>query len=242
MFMIIGVLILVSIALVLYLRQGEKNQENVQQVQDASFLGGAVQDYVQSCVEKTGKEAITFVAEHGGYYHLPETVNFSLPYYFYNNENLMISRTELEQQISAYVNEELFFCVRNFAALKEYGYEISEGEINTSVRLGKEKVNVEVIFPITVTQGAIMKELVFFSAAVPSRIGTIYDAVFEWMKTQENEPDRICVSCLVRMAQEHELQIEMLPVDENTIFIIHEKKEQFVPEEYQFVNKYEFTE
>lgn len=240
-FIVISILIIFLIAGIFLVKTFLVGEE-LKEVDPAPMLSNSIKSYIESCIEQTGKKALTFVAQQGGYYELPPLSEFGLPYYFYENKSRLISKKELEQQISSYINNELFFCIQNFVPFKKAGLDIEQKEIIASAKISKEKVRFEVTFPVTIQQDALSKSIAYFSETVPSPLGVIYNMTAEFMRIQEEDPGRICVSCLSYLGAKNNLRTEMNLIYNNTVqfTIIDETKPQ-EPFEYLFLNRYEFA-
>ena len=238
-FIIIGIFALTAIAIFFGFRS-ELITEEIEKTEVAPLLSGSLQSYVESCIQEKGKEAIQFVSAHGGYYLLPEIShqNLALPYYLYQNQSYVISQRELERQLSLYIDNELFFCIRNFAPFQKTGLKIEQGEIATTAMLNSNRVVFDVTFPITVEQDTLAKTLLHFSGSIDSRIGTIHDIVTEFMQLQEKNSRSYCVSCLVNLLIEPTLRVEKTFVEDGImLFTIIDDDEML---EYSFLNQYLF--
>ncbi len=240
-FIVIGLLIILLVGSIFLLKAFIISEE-IEKTDLAPMLSDSIKSYIESCIEQTGKKALTFVARQGGYYELPPLSEFGLPYYFYENKSRLISKKELEQQISSYINNELFFCIQNFVLFKKTGLEIEQKEIITLTKVSTDKAVFDVTFPITIKQDALAKSIAYFSESVPSRLGTIHNMTAEFMRIQEEEPDRICVSCLSNLGAKNNLRTEMNLIYNNTIqFKIIDETKPGEPFEYLFLNRYEFA-
>lgn len=238
-FIIIGILILGGLAVIFAFRS-QLIAEEVEKTEVVPLLSGSLQSYVESCIQEKGKEAVQFVAAHGGYYLLPELSdeNLALPYYLYHNQSYVISKEELQKQLSLYLNNELFFCIRNFVPFQKTGLKIQQGEIAATTLLGEERVIFDVTFPIILEQDALTKTIAHFSGSVDSRLGTIHDLVTEFMLLQEKESSSYCVSCLVDLLIGNDLKAETTFIAEGVmLFTIIDENE---PLEFLFLNQYQF--
>ena len=246
-FIIVGILILLVVGAVFILKPllitGEIKAAKAQQ---ENLLGATVQNYIQSCLEKTGKEALIFIGQQGGYYKLPSLHNTVLlqPYYFYEDESHLLSKEELENQLSLYIDNELSFCIRNFVVFEEQGYDIQQEEVGTTTELGKEKVIFNVKFPVVVQKGEISKTIATFTTEVSSRLGTIYGLTEKFISKQAEDPNSICLSCITELSIENDVRIEMVPIDDLMAFRIVDEKNLIngQPYEFKFLNKYIFEE
>jgi len=247
-FIILGILILIIVGSFFLIRsysEEKRAETEAEKVQQAIQMSASIKHYIESCLDSTGKKALLFVGKHGGYYELPPQSDtfFLMPYYFYDDKSHLISKEELEKQISNYINNELFFCVKNFVVFEEQGYVIKQEEVNTSTIIAKNKVILNVNFPVTLAKGESVQNIVEFTTSINSRLGTIYDVIKELLEEQENDPTSICVSCGVVLGIEHDLRVEMSFIEEGEIMftIIDEKVPiNHEPFEYNFINKYEF--
>ena len=81
-----------------------------------------IQNFVQECLDDSLEKVIYRIGENGGYY-FPSKISTPLldvPYYLKNNQNLMPSKEEIQDQISRGIEKELFLCVENSALFPEY--------------------------------------------------------------------------------------------------------------------------
>ncbi len=240
-FLILGLLIIIVIAVILALRyfsvsEGEKE---VEKAEAAPMLGYSIKDYVDSCIKKTGEEAITYVSEHGGYYELPELSHpGGWPYYIYEDSIYMISQEELEEQLSKYMDAELFFCIKNFVGFKEYGLQIKQEEVSAVTGLFNDQVLFDVTFPITVMQDTLQKHIAYFSIAIPSSLGQLRSVSSEYLQRQKKDLGGACVSCIVNLMIENNFRVEMDDFGNNSVrfTIINEKGD--LPAKYVFMSKF----
>ncbi len=240
-FIVVGLLIILLVAAIFLVKAFFISSE-LKEIDPAPILSDSVKSYIESCIEKTGKSALAFVAQQGGYYELPALAELGLPYYLYGNKSRLLSKKELEQQISSYMNNELFFCIQNFIPFKKAGLDIEQKEIATVTKVFDEKVIFDVTLPVTIKQDALSKSIAYFSETAPSRLGVIHNATAEFMRIQVKDPGRICVSCLAALGIEKDLRTRMDLINDSVIrFTIIDETIPEEPFEYLFLNKYEFT-
>jgi len=244
-FIIVGILILLMASVYLLVQYDvfKKEVELTQtQVISATSLGGNIQTYIESCIKSTGEDAIVYIGKQGGYYQLPVIfdIDLKLPYYFYQNKSKFISQTELEKQLSLYVDNELLFCLMNFQAYKQQGYQIESGSIQTTTQINLGNVHYKINFPIYLTKGSSKKQLTNFEVKVPSRLKTIHEMINTFMLDQIKFPESVCLSCLNKLALSNDLRVELGPVDNLTLFTITDQKVKIKKKDYifEFVNYY----
>jgi len=258
-FVIIGIIILFIILGFLFMLGsfGKDNLETKEEkIIESTQLAGDVQNYVESCIEKTGEDALIFVGKQGGYYDLPEFSDNSLnlPYYFYDDQDISPNKEIVEEELAKYMSEMLFFCVEKFTYFKEKGYEIEQKEIQTETSILDSMVKFKISFPVYVEKGSVGKELLIFEMEIKSRLGTVLEAISEFMSIQKEEPLSVCVSCLNEIGQKNDFKMEMGParedpekddeIVENLVFVVIDEKVLInnEPFEFKFMNKYEFEE
>src|SRR3989344_3704129 len=89
-----------------------------------------VYNFVQTCIEEKSIETIYQVGENGGYFFPPNlSTDSGVLYYYLEGENLMPSKEQVEDEISFFLEQKLFFCTRNFVDFPDL--EINQGEIKT---------------------------------------------------------------------------------------------------------------
>ena len=248
-FMVLGFISLLVFGIIVGIRSYSQEQSvgsSQEQILEASQFAVPVKSYVESCLEKTGEEAIVFIGEHGGYYKLPKLSEpqLELPYYFYDNISYLLTKEELEKQLSNYIDNELFFCLGNFGIFKRQGYNIKQGDVSTITKVTENKVKFEVNLPVEVAGGTTLSSLDSFSTSISSRLGTIYDMVQKLMNEQVQNPGSICVGCITIWGIERDLRTEMYYLNEGEIMFVIVDEKVFVdgkPFKYIFINQYHFN-
>jgi len=200
-----------------------------------------IQNFVEGCLEDSLADVVYSVGEGGGYY-IPSTVSsvsgLEVPYYIKNNQNLMPTKEQIEEDISKYVSRDLVLCLGGFTLFPEY--EITKGKMKTKAMINPETVSVEVSYPLYVKKGDFSSKIEDFSADVPVRLGIIYDSISEFIG-QELGGEGSCLNCLLDILDQNDLYVASFDFDDHTrIFILRDlnskiNKEEFV---YNFANEY----
>lgn len=196
--------------------------------------------FVENCIESTAEEAIYSIGQSGGYFLPPElSTDSGIPYYYYNGQNYMPYKEEIEEEVSEYINEMLSFCVKNFVDFPEFN--ISEGEIKTETKILDNKVVLNIEYPINIKKGESTTRLKNFeNIEIPVRLGIVYDAVGKIIQDQLGH-ENICLSCILDIVLENDLYTEMIDYDEETIiFIIRDENSKIDDKSFEFIfaNKY----
>lgn len=200
-----------------------------------------IYNYVDNCLEKISEDAIYIIGQNGGYFIYANRSNeVGIPYYFDRGENLIPSKEKLEEELSLYVNEMMFFCTKNFAEFPDYN--IKSKEIKTKVEINNEYVTFDLNYPLSINKGENNFVLENFNKKISSRLDTIYKTAFEIIKEQMLDKENICINCIGDIAYDNNLVVSINDYDENTIiFSIRDNKIGLKGEEYvyYFANRYE---
>jgi len=196
--------------------------------------------FVRSCIEDTGKDAIYFVSQKGGYFSSPIDSNINgIPYYYFNGKNYMPSKEKIEEELSSYMNNMLTFCLQDFVNFPEVN--ISQGEVETRTKIKEGEIVLDVKYPLVIKKGESVSRIEEFEdIKIPVRLGIIYDAVGKIIQEQMTHED-ICLSCISGIMEENELKIDLTNVDDGIIFTIIDENSKIkdVDLKFSFVNKYE---
>lgn len=248
LFIILGIVLVVTFILVFYLFQNnaDKGDTEIQQIQSFESSISPINDYVESCIESVAKDATVWIGNHGGYFEIPayDDDNYEgIAYYFYINRNSMPSKELVEKEFSKYMDWQLFFCIRNFVDFEKMGFEIEQGEINTTTIIRANTILFNVNFPIKISREQNTKQLVSFQGSMDNvRLSTIYDVSKLITYGQMEDYNSVCLSCIVDWGIENELDIDLSRLDNNSLlFTIRDYNSiiEGIPYEYRFANKYE---
>ena len=179
-FIIIGLIILISIILVLYLKDIYniiKSQENTQVGIESSYTSLDVENYVQECIEKTAIEAVLSLGLHGGTLtqgekSLDTGLSF-VNYGYFVGENTLPSVQKMENELSLYMNELLDFCLDEFSPFPE-NININSQETKTKVEI-KDNIFFEVNKIIEITEDETKITFKEFDFEVPVRLKHLYE-------------------------------------------------------------------
>ena len=195
--------------------------------------------FVESCIEDTGKDAIYFIIQNGGFFSSPQLSTLEgIPYYYYNDKNYVPSKERIEGQISYYIDETLSYCTNGFVDFP--GFNITEGKIEARTTIKDEEVILNVKYPIAIKKGESVTRLEHFkNIRIISRIGLTHSSIDEMIQEQVGQ-EGICLSCLSDIADRDGLKFDMVSTEEAVIFSVKDEysKIKGVPIEWRFANKY----
>jgi len=231
-FIIVGIIILASIGLYFTFRSSIVKQEYT--ITDTSN----VNRFVDDCIEQVGIEVIKQVSEGGGYYFSSEkSTSSGLAVYYSEGQSYVPTKEDIEDEISEFIKENLFFCTQNFVDFPDL--DISQSEISVETSVEDENVNIEVNYPIRVTKGESSDLLRDFEKTIPVRVGTVY-----WMSKEivQSSREDICLSCILDLSLENDLYVDMNDINDNEVmFMVRDENSKLNEEnlEWVFVIDYE---
>ena len=187
-FLVVGITILLLSALFFYVfSQMKKAPLEVEQQQAQEGLGtsGAVQSLVEDCIKKTVDPSLYLLAIQGGIIY-PEKdskillMDYGLVNYAWINGAAGISRTKMELDLGAYLQENFPSCVGNFESFAKQKILVEPDYSKAKATVSIKETTVEANFklPLKITQASgDIKTLDAFSAAIPSSLGKILSSV-----------------------------------------------------------------
>lgn len=203
-----------------------------------------IQSSIIDCSEETSEQALEVIGLQGGYYSEPSRyseTNFGfIPYYYYNGDIIFPSLSEVENQLSLYVDSNLGRCLNE---LSFDNYEIDYSNVKTISEITK---NEEVLFTINSEIDIIRdgKRTVFeLGKEQISQKSILYEIseIAEYItNSHRDNPDMMCVNCIADMARERDLYVDFLEYDRDidTLVVISENKTRTNPYIFEFLNKY----
>jgi hypothetical protein len=242
-FLIIGIIILLSF-LTMFFFKSSFVEDKIDQ-ENENIYGNALNEdyflnYVNNCLEKTGTEALIYVANNGGYYHLPELSNFGLPYFFYNETDFSPDFETVETELGNYVNDLLFFCLEKFEPFSKQGFLISSGEISTSVDIIDDQVIYSLNHPIIISKSSKELEMSQFQIKIKSNLKRFLDFKDEFMIEQINDTKSICISCLRQLSEKYSIEVDAERITNESFVFTFTDNEMLVPNTFNFINYYHF--
>ena len=227
-FIIVAVLIVTGVILFLIYRDNYFNYQGVNpQV-------APVYDFVTSCLENTGENALVDVGENGGYVFTDdESFVGNAPYYLIDGTEQIPSVDIVESQISFIVNQELSYCILNFKDFKDQYENITSRLDNVETIIEDERVELKLTYPISVTKSQTSYEIKDFSSEIKLRI-TDYLKISEEIVSEQHNNNEICISCLYELGEEYGVNIELIDYGDSTIFTITDENYKLNDESYEW--------
>ncbi len=196
-FIIIGMIMLVSIGLFIYFKIATTERAEILQPEAIP-----VKNFVDSCINKIAKEGITTLGLNGGYIYFPDDIErdpysylalspFGMknPYWWHDGISNIPTIEFMENQISRHVTSQLKDCLNNFQSF-EGELDISEqGNIITKTQITDDDVFVKVTYPITLSSklNDTRIQLKEFSKRIPTRLKEVYELAKTIMERENDD-------------------------------------------------------
>lgn len=160
-FIIIGLILLMSISLVIYLT----TREVVKPVEEEVIVPEDVRpvyEFVQSCANDIAREGLGLLGLQGGFINLPGIIDrtpsayipidsanyFKVPLWYYEGEDRTPSLGYMEREIARYVNERIKECTGEFEPFQERFAVREEGNVTTRTIITDDQVILRISWPL----------------------------------------------------------------------------------------------
>jgi len=217
-FFVLGAaILLILVSFILYLNR--LDTIDVSEESDFSSEISSVTLFVEECLKQTAIDGIYYVSSKGGFYEDPLVgVDYffnAVPIYFFYTMNLSISQDFFEESISDFVEDSIDFCINDF---EDFPIEIEASEvIDADTRFTRDDVVFKLDYPITIHKSNDKVSLSDFSVTLPVRMKDLHEASLKATEIQMEDNGNICLSCLLDVALDKEVDIYFENYDNDTI-------------------------
>ncbi len=234
-FIIISIIILISIAYVLYLKSEfvkytlEGKGEEYKKLEGVS---NSLKNNIDSCLKESLKLSILRAGMQGGYYDLPENSDyfFSLsyglpynfttfdwethysPYYFNKGKSYMPSIITLQNELSKYVKEFSSVCINISDFNSSIIIQTNDPTVLTT--FFDKKTNVKFSYPITLKYQGTQIDLKDFNSELPFSFIEKYNLVKGIIEEQKKSPNTVPLGYITKMVHDNKLYFESYDNDE----------------------------
>lgn len=244
MFIIIAIMILFASAAVLFTREkiAERGIVEFEKVAKVPLELTPVKTFIENCIEKEAIPAIYFMAIQGGHIYPPVnsfvTEQYVVGYGYYLGQNTLPSIEEMELQLSAYVDLNLYNCINDFEEFRKQGLNIGAEAVNTTTKITEERVAIKVNYPVTLYTDGSEAEASEFISIIPIRLGKLRNDAEKIVLKEIENPDSIELNFISRFDSE----VNSLPYDSSTtLYTLYDLKSSLsnVPFIFMFANKFD---
>jgi len=232
-FIILAILIVALIGVLFFYRMSLSKTGEINSEISPVYL------FALNCIKQSGEEAIYNIGQTGGYIDDSNlSTDNNIAYYVYEERNLMPSKEKMQDELSLYMNNRIFFCTKNFIDFPDYN--IKQGEIKTKTKIENNSVIFNVNYPLSIekeNKTYLFND--FKDIEIPARLGVIYSVNELIVKDLMKNKKDVCASCLNKWADEKNLYIDMYDYKESLVFAISDpqfkiNQEKFI---FYFANK-----
>lgn len=253
-FIIIGIVVLVVIGALFYLR-GEGAGPIVEE--PVSIDTSSLKSFVSSCAKQTAQEAVVYTAMRGGLYKGTTSIvpsspmnyhiynGIAIPYYFYEGEERQMGKEDIKSTLEKYMNGQLKECTGGFQSFKEQGYDIEEEDVESEAAITEEKVMFTINYPVTIKADDAREKAEEFSAEANARFPLMLRAVDDYIDAQKQKPGAFRVGSLMEISSDRDLTFEAIDRGDGTAvisFIDDDLMIQGNPFIYTFAVKYDWSD
>lgn len=217
---VVGILILGTVFLVLYLKSSslEKRTETAAQAATTTFSSDTMHNFVVSCLQKIGNEVLFRNGRSGGYFILPAAATKNLqenvPLYAVPGQPLMPSDEVLAREIGRGVDALLSICFNDFKAFREQGFSVEAGQPSTTALFSSTGVQLKTVMPVRVVRDDEEKTVSEFVAFVDAPRWHQAKTLAEKVAQSVTGPF-ICLDCFADETEKAGVYVGVLPLSNN---------------------------
>jgi hypothetical protein len=216
-FIIVGILLLVAVAAIFFIKTESQDQIINKELIELPFVS-PVQNYIESCLEKTVEEGIIRISRRGGLHDVPIDhsilfVGDSIPYYYEDGNTLLIGSQTIAEELAKYTEENLYVCIDDFVSFEEYTVE--NADVKAHFILGKS-TTVLLDYPITITKGLSVVQMEQISSTIPINIPKMVKVASNIVEEHKENPDSMCLTCLNEWGKKNKVLIEAIPIHDTS--------------------------
>ena len=193
-FLIVAVIALFLFFFLFVLFQNQSDVEVIKKNSlELSTYGQKVKMYVEQCLYDSAVPAVYYVGLTGGYIDPPpetfRSTKATIAYYYYFDADKMPSKGKVQNEISKYIEETLFICIRNFQGFP--GVDIDSGVMHADTLIGENDVTIHLEYPVTIKQGSSSMTVKDFQTLIPIRLGKNYGYAKEVNEETKEEETKV---------------------------------------------------
>ncbi len=162
-----------------------------------------VYDFVKSCTEQAGKEALIDIGLQGGFINIPRVIEkdpsayvfqdpgklIKTPSWYHKGEDRAPTIEEVQRELEREIERTLPECINNFEGFENYGVK-QEGKISATTILGEENVIVKISMPTTLELVEGTPKIEVFETTLQVKLKSILETARE-IHNAENENKKL---------------------------------------------------
>ena len=199
-FIIIGIILLLSAALAIYFFQ-KRAAAPIKAAIAVPEEAQKVYDYVATCVDQISKDGLVIMGTQGGYITLPQAIEKSpdayikgdpagvskIPLWYYEGEDRTPTLEYMQRDLALYVKQNLPDCAANFTSFQPQFNITPTSEILPVITFTDSNVIVEVKWELDIKSIDKTTKLTEFVSNFPLRLKTIWELASKTMETENKQ-------------------------------------------------------
>ena len=193
--------------------------------------------YAENCIESAIYNSIEIFGLQQGYYESPknyfDTEFSNIAYYYFEGRILIPETSFFEEELSKIINEKIAEQCSDFSIFEEDGYNINSDieNINSEARISEDKIDVDISYPIFISENGISTGFSEFSYEISARVGHILDVSKILVEKIKESPGETDLTFLLNQ----DVDISVLDFDKcNKIYILIDENSTINGEPYAF--------
>lgn len=185
-FIILGILLVLALIIIIAFQQEIVTFKPGELIPTSK---GKIEQFISSCIEKAGNDAVEKVGAQGGYIHIPLAIAIdssrhlktspltTIPYWAYGPTLSIPALDEIKQQIDGYIESHVRDCLLQTEAFQETYTLIEKSPIQADTNIVSSKVIFNVRWDVEIRNkgGDIITELIDHTAESPVKLKKTYD-------------------------------------------------------------------
>jgi hypothetical protein len=206
-FIIIGLIILISISLLYFVLTYNNRNSIISKSFDIPLETHPIKNFVETCLSDVINDAILYSSMRGGYYEVSNGIEqqfIKIPYYFYNGDKKIPTKSQIEEEISKYIYFEIDKCLDNFSSFKKIGYKIEKEDKIIKTNLGKN-IDVRLEYPIKLTKEDTTTKISNFYYNKNFNFDKLYEFILDFSNEHQKNPNFVPIGYLSFLAQKNNI-------------------------------------
>jgi len=233
-FVIVGILIFVAIAILFFIKTGDKKTQDLEI--------DSIKSYIDSCVESVSREGVYLIAMQGGYFEVPnpkeEYSYIEIPIYWDTKKDYFPDKEVVEEEIMKYIQLALPICLDEFKDFEDSGFSFEIGNLDGSATFKKDVMKIKLNYPISVKKGDATVILEDFSTDVYSDLNKGYEISRLIIEEHKKKGNNFLLGYITNLAYENGIKFETMNFNDNEVLITLILDEEEIHFIYSFIIKY----
>jgi hypothetical protein len=243
-FIILGIVIIAFVSVFIFMNKTATTE--TAEVANPQAHNDAIKRFVSSCIRNVGQQGLYTNSLQGGYYTPPvlnqQYLNLEIPYYWYDQDNLLPDKHKIATEMSEYVDAKLPECINNFKNFEKEGYRFKSGLIKTDTEINEEEIQFTVNYPLTIIKDSRSTDLKVFTEKIQFNFNDKYEIIKNVLNKQEEVPKAVPLGFVSNLAHEKDFVFETVSLQNQTIlytFIFEENDDHYI---FAYAAKYDWEE